>query len=93
MTMKDRITRSLEEAFRPARMEIINESHLHAGHQPGFTREGETHFRVRLVSERFSGLNRVARQRAVMDVLKPELDGDLHALALEVAAPGEQTRW
>jgi BolA family transcriptional regulator, general stress-responsive regulator len=93
MTMKDRITLSLEAAFMPERMVVINESHLHAGHQPGFTQEGETHFRVRLVSERFSGLSRVARQRAVMDVLKSELDGDLHALALEVAAPGEPTRW
>ncbi|MBU2327471.1 MAG: BolA family transcriptional regulator, partial [Alphaproteobacteria bacterium] len=67
--------------------------HHHAGHQPDITGTGETHMRVRIVAEAFSGMTRLARHRAITDVLKPELDAGLHALAIEPAAPGEATRW
>lgn len=91
------ITRSIEAklaaAFSPERLEVVNESGLHAGHQPGFDGEGETHMRVRIVSAAFEGMGRVARHRAINDLLKEELDAGLHALAVEVAAPGEPVRW
>jgi BolA family transcriptional regulator, general stress-responsive regulator len=93
MTLQSRITEKLSEAFAPERMDIINESHLHAGHKPEFDGGGETHFRVRIVSARFSTMSRLARHRAVNELLKPELDAGLHALAIEPAAPGEPTRW
>ncbi len=83
----------LREAFKPERLEVVNESHLHAGHQAHFDGTGETHFRVRLVSDRFAGMNRVARHRAVNEVLAEELAASVHALAIEPAAPGEETRW
>lgn len=72
---------------------VINESHLHAGHQESFDGSGETHMRVRIVSSVFAGMSRVARHRAINALLKPELDAGLHALAVEPAAPGEATRW
>ncbi|WP_369015546.1 BolA family protein [Escherichia coli] len=49
--------------------------------------------RVQIVSASFSGKSRVERHRAINAVLKPELDAGLHALAIEVAAPGESVRF
>jgi BolA protein len=93
MSMKSSIAGKLETAFSPERLEVINESHMHAGHQPGFDGEGETHMRIRIVSAAFAGMSRVARHRAINDVVKAELDAGLHALAVEAAAPGEPVRW
>ena len=93
MTLQARIEQKLTEAFVPERLSVINESHLHAGHQPDITGTGETHMRVRIVSEKFSGMTRLARHRAITELLKPELDAGLHALGVEPAAPGEATRW
>lgn len=93
MSLQSRIEQKLVEAFHPERLSVINESHLHAGHQPGFNGAGETHMRIRIVASAFAGMSRVARHRAINDLLKPELDAGLHALAVEPAAPGESTRW
>ena len=75
----------------PERLEVVNESHLHAGHRssPG---TGESHFRVLAVSAAFAGKSRLARHRLVNDVLAAELRGKVHALALELYAPGEEAR-
>jgi BolA protein len=93
MTLQSRIEEKLTAAFSPERLAVINESHLHAGHQPDMTGTGETHIRIRIVSAKFSGMTRLARHRAITDLLKPELDAGLHALAVEPAAPGEAVRW
>ncbi len=93
MSLRERIENKLNETFSPVRLNVIDESHMHAGHQPGITGTGETHMRVQIVSESFSGKSRVDRHRAVNALLKPELDAGLHALAIEVAAPGEPTRF
>ncbi|QRM53364.1 BolA family protein [Sinorhizobium sp. BG8] len=89
MTVKSRIEDRLSEALSPERLEVVNESHLHAGHQPDFSGAGETHMRVRIVSAAFSGMGRVARHRVVNELLKDEFNAGLHALAIEAAAPGE----
>ena len=84
----------LEQSLAPERLEVINESHLHAGHQGGAVDgTGETHFRVRIVSAAFDGQSRVARHRAVNEALTQELTDGVHALAIEPAAPGEPVRW
>ena len=93
MSLQSIIESKLTDAFQPERMSVINESHLHAGHQPGFNGQGESHMRVRIVSKAFSGMSRVDRHRAINALLKPELDAGLHALAVEPAAPGEPVRW
>lgn len=85
---KERITENLTKALQPARLDVIDQSHMHeghAGHRPG----GETHFKVIVVSETFSGLNRVARQRLVFDALKAELEERIHALSITAKAPDE----
>lgn len=92
-TLKSRIEAKLNEAFAPERLAVINESHLHAGHQPDMTGTGETHIRIRIVSAKFAGMPRLARHRAINELLKPELNAGLHALAVEPAAPGEAVRW
>lgn len=81
MTMEDTIRTKLTEAFSPIDLEVINESHLHAGHvgSPG---TGSSHFKVRIVAAAFDDLSRVDRQRQVYTVLKDELAGPVHALAL-----------
>ncbi|SIQ35752.1 BolA protein [Rhizobium sp. RU20A] len=93
MSVRQTIEDRLAAHFQPERLAVIDESHHHAGHQPGFDGSGESHLRVRIVAKAFAGLSRVARHRAINDLVKPELDAGLHALAVEAAAPGEPTRW
>lgn len=99
MSIQTQMESKLNAAFAPERLEIINESHLHAGHHhtdsghhATFDGHGETHFRVRIVSGRFSGMSRVDRHRAVNAALADELKAGVHALAIEPSAPGEKTR-
>lgn len=93
MSIQSAIETKLTETFSPERLAVINESHLHAGHQEHFDGMGETHFRVRIVAEAFANMSRVERHRAVNELLADELQGEVHALAIEPAAPGEKTRW
>lgn len=88
MSVKGRIEEKLTEAFQPDSLEIVDESHLHAGHS-GSRPGGETHFRVRVVSKAFTGKSRVERHRMVNSVLAEELAGPVHALAIHSTAPGE----
>jgi BolA protein len=88
MATRDLITQKLTEAFAPARLEVIDESHQHvghAGHRPG----GETHYRVYIVSEAFGGKSRLERHRLINETLSSELHGGVHALAIHASAPGE----
>ncbi|WP_407160708.1 BolA family protein [Bradyrhizobium sp. STM 3557] len=88
MSTKDAIIEKLREAFSPESLEVQDESHLHeghAGHRPG----GETHFRVYIVSQAFSGKSRVERHRMINAALSAELASTVHALALHIKAPGE----
>ncbi|MCM2402428.1 BolA family transcriptional regulator [Rhizobium sp. S153] len=93
MAIRTTIEAKLRAAFSPERLLVIDESAQHAGHQPDITGTGETHMRVRIVAAEFNGMTRLARHRAITALLKPELDAGLHALAIEPAAPGEETRW
>ncbi len=88
MRVRDIIEARLRAALAPAALEIIDESHRHAGHA-GARPEGETHFRVRVVSEKFEGLSRVERQRLIYDALREEMDNPIHALAVTTLTPAE----
>ena len=65
-----------------------NDSHLHAGHA-GSPGTGNSHFSVRVVSAKFDGLSRVARQQLVYGLLKEEMAGPVHALAMQTLSPAE----
>jgi BolA protein len=82
------ITEKLKTAFEPVSFELIDESENHRGHG-GWREGGESHFRLRMTSASFAGQGRVQRQRAVNSVLAEELAGPVHALAMELSAPGE----
>ena len=88
MRTADLITKKLTEAFAPQSLKVLDESDQHeghAGHRPG----GQTHYRVYIVSEAFKGKTRLERHRMVNQSLANELSGDVHALAIHAAAPGE----
>jgi BolA protein len=88
MTLSDWIARTLEERFAPTRLSVLDESHQHVGHG-GWREGGETHFRVDIVSEAFSGKTRVERHRLVNEALAGAFERGLHALAIKAQAPGE----
>jgi BolA protein len=87
MTVSDQIKRKLTEAFRPAALEVVDESHLHKGHA-GHRPEGETHFRIRITADAFRGVGRVETHRMVYGALAEEIAGGVHALAIEAKALG-----
>lgn len=93
MSIQSSIETKLTERFAPERLAVINESHLHAGHQAHFDGTGETHFRVRIMAAAFAGMGRLERHRAVNQALAEELAAGVHALAIEPAAPGDEVRW
>jgi BolA protein len=82
------IAARLTTALDPSRLEVINESHLHAGHL-GDDGTGESHFAVTVESAAFVGLNRVARQRLVNKALADLLATRIHALSIRATIAGE----
>lgn len=77
----------LEAAFDPDVIEIVDESHRHAGHAGA--RDGRGHFFVRIVSDRFEGVKPLARHRMVYAALGTLMQTDVHALSLEALSPTE----
>lgn len=90
-SVESRLREALTTRLLPVRLDVVNESHLHAGHRssPG---TGDSHFRVTIVSQRFHGMSRVARHRLVNAALSDLLGNPIHALALETLAPDEDVR-
>ena len=88
-TRRDRIEAKLRAALEAESVEVVDESHLHAGHAGA--KSGKGHFRVRVVSERFAGLSRLESQRLVFAVLADEMESDIHALAMQTLTPAEVT--
>ena len=95
MSIQSSMETKLKRAFAPERLEVVNESHLHAGHhhvESGhhveFDGTGETHFRIRIAAPSLDGLSRLARHRAVNDTLAHELKTHVHALSIEVLPSG-----
>ncbi len=81
--IRDRLT----AAFAPQQLDIIDESHLHAGH-PG-ARSGGGHFVVTIVSSAFEGQNLLARHRLVYDALGDAMNTEIHALSIKAHTPAE----
>jgi len=89
--MTSRLRAKLEAALSPLALDIEDESAKHAGHA-GAREGGETHYRVRIVSESFVGLGRVQRQRMVYAAVAQELAERVHALSLVTLTPDEASR-
>ncbi|MBT8471591.1 MAG: BolA family transcriptional regulator [Marinicaulis sp.] len=88
MSIAQLIREKITAALAPDALEVIDESHLHAGHASA-PAGGESHFRLLIVAEAFSGLSHVARQRLVNAALKEELAGSIHALSMKTLTPNE----
>jgi len=86
--LADIIADRLRDALDPTHLEVVNDSHHHAGHM-GDDGTGESHFTVRVESSAFAGQSRVARQRMVNKALANLLSSRIHALAIQARAPGE----
>jgi len=91
MTVEQQIREIIMVALEPTRLDVINESNLHAGHA-GSPGTGESHFQVLIVSPLFTGQNRIQRHRLVNDALGGLLRNKIHALAIKTFAPGETIR-
>jgi len=91
MSMAATIEEKLRAALNPARLEIEDQSHLHAGHA-GAREGGESHFAVEVVADVFEDLSRLARQRLINEALAQELSGSIHALSIRAMTPAEASK-
>ena len=88
MARRERLIERLTTSLAPTSIEVVDESHRHAGHagaRPG----GETHYHVEIVAARFAGMSRVARHRLVHEIVRDEFGSGLHALSLRLLTPEE----
>jgi BolA protein len=83
--VRDVLEAKLREALDPTHLEVIDESHLHAGHAGA--RDGGQHFRAVIVSEKFEGLNRVRAQQLVYQTVENWMGKEIHALSMKTFTP------
>ena len=91
-----RIKATLQAALAPSSLDVIDESHKHAKHAHMMERDGtagaagETHFRLKVVSESFRGKSLLERHRTINDLVAGEMGPNkVHAIAIDAKAPGE----
>jgi intracellular septation protein len=84
-TRAQRLRERLQSRFAPAQLSVEDESHLHEGHAGAAG--GQSHFRVRIVSEAFRGIPSVTRHRLIYAAVDDLLKSDIHALAIEALPP------
>lgn len=82
MSMQSTIEAKLRSALSPVHLEVINESHQHSGPP-----NAESHFKVIVVSEKFTGRSLIEQQRLVNAALADELKGAVHALSMKTMTP------
>lgn len=87
MNRSERISGQLRSALHTDAVELIDDSHLHAGHAGA--RDGRGHFRVRVVSDEFAGLRTLQRHQLVYRSLADLMQTDIHALSIEALTPQE----
>ena len=80
--MKAKIEILLTEAFKPDFLQVIDESHKHAGHA-GASQGG--HYQVTIISKSFEGRNMLESHRMVYQALEP-VKSSIHALAIKVSS-------
>jgi BolA family transcriptional regulator, general stress-responsive regulator len=83
MTTEQTLRTALENALHPTALNIVNESHLHAGHREA-GQGGDTHFRIIISSDALIGLSKVAQHRLIYQAVGALMPHPIHALAVEV---------
>ena len=86
-TRPERIRQLLAERLSVQQLEVIDDSHLHAGHAGA--RDGRGHFRVRIVAKDFEGLRPIQRHQLVYRSLGDMMQTDIHALSIAAFTPAE----
>ncbi len=86
----EELTSRLQTAFPEGRIQVTDDSHLHAGHAGAAS--GGGHYSVRLISGEFSGLSTLARHRLVYDSVRDWMPDRIHALSIEARTPAESDR-
>ena len=86
-TRPERIRLQITQALQPDLLEIVDDSHLHAGHAGA--RDGKGHFSVRVVASAFIGLRPMARHQLVYRAVAELMHTDIHALSIVALAPDE----
>ena len=79
--------RAALQVLAPSKLQVIDESHRHAGHEGA--RDGRGHFAVEIVSDAFDGLASLARHRRVYEALGTMMQTDIHALSIRARTPAE----
>lgn len=87
-TRFERIRASIQAALSPATLDLVDESHLHAGHAGAAS--GGSHYRLTIVAPAFAGLSLVRRHRLVYDSVHLMMQHEIHALAITALTPDEQ---
>ncbi|ROR32255.1 BolA family protein [Inmirania thermothiophila] len=87
MSRAERIEARLREALGAEHVEVVDESHRHAGHAGA--RDGRGHFAVTVIAPAFAGRGLLERHRMVYDALGTLMQTDIHALSIRALAPGE----
>lgn len=88
MKIADTIEKRLIDALAPSHLELVDESALHAGHA-GARPEGESHFRLLIVSDQFEDRSRIERQRIIYHLMGDLMVTDIHALSIKALTPDE----
>lgn len=88
MSIEQEMKKRLQEGLSIQSLEIINESKLHAGHA-GDDGSGESHFRLNIIANEFSGMPRLERQRKVLEILGKNLTDKIHALSFKCISGDE----
>lgn len=88
MNLTKKIEDKLTQALSPQYLKVEDESHHHVGHA-GHNPHGESHFRITVISNMFSGLSRIQRHQMVYACLDDELKNGVHALCLKTLSPEE----
>ena len=82
------IEEALKQAFSPTALEIIDESHLHAGHVGA--KDGGGHYVVHIVAQAFAGKSRIQKHRLVNEATRHLFPATIHALSIHAKAPEEK---
>ena len=90
MSNRDRVAlirQRLTEALSPQSIDIVDESHKHAGHEGA--KSGGGHFTVTVVASAFEGKKLLERHRMVYNAVGDAMHSEIHALSIKALAPGE----
>jgi len=81
------INERIRDHFPVSHLEVIDESHLHAGHAGAA--DGRGHFKVIVVSDAFSARSPLQRHRLIYEALGDAMVTDIHALSIHALSPAE----